>query len=92
MPLSLFDTTGTVVHSESCVPTDKWKKTTGTVVHLESHVPTEWEKMYLPIILLTNKDWNPPISRSVARQGLKPRIQGNTDDTFPYIWDDEATN
>jgi hypothetical protein len=34
--------------------------TTGTIVHFESRVvPTEWEKTHLPIILLTNKDWNP---------------------------------
>ena len=33
--------------------------TTGTIVHFESRVPTEWEKTHLPIILLTNEDWNP---------------------------------
>jgi hypothetical protein len=55
-----FDTKGTVVHSESRVPTDEWTKTTGT--HLESCVPTEWEKtthLLVPSILLTSEDWNP---------------------------------
>jgi hypothetical protein len=33
--------------------------TTGTVVHFESRVPTKWEKIHLPIILLTGEDWNP---------------------------------
>ena len=33
--------------------------TTGTVVHFETHVLTEWEKTYLPIILITGEDWNP---------------------------------
>jgi hypothetical protein len=65
-----FDTMGTVVHSESRVPTE-WKKTTGTVVHLESRVPTEWEKMHLPIILLTSEDWNPP--QEVLRDGDQSR-------------------
>ena len=31
----------------------------GTIVYFESRVPTEWEKTHLPIILLTNEDWNP---------------------------------
>ena len=33
--------------------------TTRTIVYFESRVPTEWEKTHLPIILLTNEDWNP---------------------------------
>jgi hypothetical protein len=65
-----FDTTtGTVVHSESRVPTE-WKRPWGQLcisVHLESRVPTEWEKTHLPIILLTSEDWNP--SQEVLRDG-----------------------
>jgi hypothetical protein len=33
--------------------------TMGTVVHFESRVPTEWEKMHLPVILITGEDWSP---------------------------------
>jgi hypothetical protein len=45
--------------------------TTGTVVHFESRVPTEWEKTHLPIILITNKEWNP--SKEVLRPGNSSR-------------------
>jgi hypothetical protein len=52
-----FDTSRTfgIDSDEAFIPFD----TTGTVVHFESRVPTEWEKTHLPIILLTNEDWNP---------------------------------
>jgi hypothetical protein len=33
--------------------------TTGTIVHFDSRVPTEWEKIHLPVILLTGEEWNP---------------------------------
>jgi hypothetical protein len=46
-----FDTTGTVVHSESRVPTE-WKKTTGTS---ESRVPTEWKKTTGTVVYLESR-------------------------------------
>jgi hypothetical protein len=70
LPLSLFDTTGTVVHLESRVPTE-WKKKTGTVVHLESRVPTKWETTHLPFILLAREDWTP--SQEVLCNGDQSR-------------------
>jgi hypothetical protein len=45
--------------------------TTGTVVHFESRVPTEWEKTHLPIILITNEEWNP--SQEVLHPGNSSR-------------------
>ena len=34
-------------------------ETSGTIVHFESRRPTEWEKVHLPVILLTAEDWDP---------------------------------
>lgn len=34
-------------------------KMTGTIVHFDTHVPTDWELRHLPVIILTDQDWNP---------------------------------
>ena len=39
--------------------------TTGTIIHFESRVPSDWEKMHLPVILLTDATWN--LSEEVMR-------------------------
>jgi hypothetical protein len=64
-----FDTTRFfgIDMDQTVIPFD----TTGTVVHFESRVPTEWEKTHLPIILITNKKWNP--SQEVLRPGNSSR-------------------
>ena len=53
---------------EEFIPFD----TTGTIVHFESRVPTEWERLNLPIIVLTDDSpWNP--SRVVMERGKPTR-------------------
>ena len=32
--------------------------TMGTIIHFKSRVPSDWEKMHLPVILLTDVTWN----------------------------------
>jgi hypothetical protein len=84
MPLSLIDTTGTFVHSESRVPTE-WKNTTGTVVHLESRVPTEMGED--ASTYYTTDDQGFP-SQEVLRDGDQSREFKE----MRTIQDDEATN
>jgi hypothetical protein len=44
------------INSESAfIPFD----TTETVIHFESCVPMEWEKIHLPMILITGEHWKP---------------------------------
>jgi hypothetical protein len=79
-----FDTTGTVVHLESRVPTE-WKKTTGTVVHLESRVPAEWKARRCTYLSYLRARIGIHLKKCCVMGTKAANSRKCLDDTFPYI-------